>query len=61
VSDTRKYYYVMRIYTHTDLKQLWKVESRRIRSYRDALFKKDHLEGLSKNKGHEFFIVIREE
>ncbi len=61
MNDLKKYYYVMRTYSHTDKQQLWKVVSRRIKNKNDAETWKELCEKTEKNKKHNFFIISKKE
>jgi hypothetical protein len=56
-SPIKKYYYVMRTHSHTDLQQLWKVMTRRIADKHDAEFERDFAKKECKNPKHEFFLI----
>ena len=56
-----KYYYVMRTYTHSDIKQLWKVMSRPMKNKQDAQGWLEWCEFSETNPEHKFFLVTREE
>ncbi len=55
----KEYYYVMRSYSDTDKRCLWKVCSRPIDSYDAADTWLSYLKNNPKNKKHHFFIVSR--
>ncbi len=53
----KEYYYVMRDYSYTDKRCLWKVCSRPIDNYNVAETWKSYLQNNPKNKKHRFFII----
>ena len=57
VENMEEYYVVLRTYSHTDRRCLWKVETRRMKSRTDAQGWKEFLESEDKNKKHKYFIV----
>ncbi len=50
-------YYVVRTHGQTDRQTLWKVFSRNLQSYNDAVAMKQYFERTEKNKQHSYFIV----
>ena len=57
IENMEEYYVVLRTYSHTDRRHLWKVETRRMTSFVQAEDWKDFLESEDKNKKHKYFIV----
>lgn len=58
----KRYYYVVSVYSDTNKRLLWKVLTRRLQSYNDAVFQKSWLEETEfKGKKKELLIVSKRE
>lgn len=52
-------YYVLRTYSHTDTRQLWKVVSSPFENIKDAENWQRYMEVSEKSNKHKFFVVAR--